>query len=170
VAASPLHSQRQRQSGANEDSSVDGVSDLGNGGMGVLPCGKGPWFRWTSSAERWRGKPARQEASAITVCGSRTGRQRPTRVMPSLDRQKQGSPFAGKQARWIAAGARGTPIRGTIRGRRCRHKRLTGVNVDGVVPKLAQAVRAARQGPKTEVRPAQAGSCPGNWRFYRVPI
>jgi hypothetical protein len=47
-----------------------------------------------------RGKSARQETSAITVCGSRTGRQRPTRVMPSPDRQ-EGSPYAGKQARWL---------------------------------------------------------------------
>jgi hypothetical protein len=70
----------------------------------------------------------------------------------------------------VAAGARGTPIRGTIRGRVHRHKRLAGVNVDGVAPKLAQPVRVAKQGPKTVVRPAQAGSCPGNWRFHRVPV
>jgi hypothetical protein len=37
VAASPQRSQRQRQSGANEDSSVEGASGLGSGGMGVLP-------------------------------------------------------------------------------------------------------------------------------------
>jgi hypothetical protein len=43
-----------------------------------------------------RVKPARQEASAITVCGSRTGRQRPTRVMPSLDRLKTGQPLRGE--------------------------------------------------------------------------
>jgi hypothetical protein len=54
----------------------------------------------------------------------------------------------------VAAGARGTPIRGTIRGRLCRQKRLTGVNVDGVAPKPTQTVRVAKQGPKTVVRPA----------------
>jgi hypothetical protein len=56
VAASSLYSQRQRQSGANGDSSVEGASGLGNGGMGVLPCGKGPWYRWRSSTERLGGK------------------------------------------------------------------------------------------------------------------
>jgi hypothetical protein len=70
----------------------------------------------------------------------------------------------------VAAGARGTPIRGTIRGRVRRHKRLAGVNVHGVAPKLAQSVRVAKQGPKTVARPAQAGRCPGNWRFHRVPV
>lgn len=88
---------------------------------------------------------------------------------PSPDRQV-GSPFAGKASTMVAAGARGTPIRGTIRGRVYRHKRLAGVNVHGVAPKLAQTVRVAKQGPKTVVRPAQAGSCPGNWRFHRVPV
>jgi hypothetical protein len=88
---------------------------------------------------------------------------------PSPDRQV-GSPFAGKASTMVAAGARGTPIRGTIRGRVYRHKRLAGVNVDGVAPKLAQPVRVAKQGPKTVVRPAQAGICPENWRFHRVPV
>lgn len=45
-----------------------------------------------------REDPARQGASAITVCGSRKGRQRPARVMPGPDRHT-GSPLVGKQTR-----------------------------------------------------------------------
>lgn len=40
--------------------------------------------------------PARQGASAITVCGSRTGGQCPTRVMPSPDRPRAAPSWGSK--------------------------------------------------------------------------
>jgi hypothetical protein len=59
VAASPPCSQRQRQSEANEDSSVEGASGLGNGGMGVLPV-----ERVLGSGGGPRSKGAEKEAGA----------------------------------------------------------------------------------------------------------
>jgi hypothetical protein len=169
VAASPLCSQRQRQSRANEDSSVEGASDVGNGGMGVLPCGKRPWYRRSSSTERAakrRRRDRERQRSRFAARAREDNAQRGS--CPALT--GQGQPLRGEASTMIAAGARGTPIRGTIRGRVRRQKRLAGVNVDGVAPKLTQTVRVAKQGRKTVAEPAQAGSRPENWRFHRVPV
>lgn len=137
---------------------------------GCAACGKGPWFRWRSSAERPGGRirrdrerqrsrfaaRAREDNAQRGSCPALTG----IRAAPLWGSRHDDCSWCTRHPHSAAPSGVGYAVA----------RRLTGVNVDGVAPKRAQTVRAARQGPKTVVRPAQAGSCPGNWRFYRVPV
>lgn len=163
MAASPQRSQRQRQSGANEDSSVEGVSGLGSGGMGVLPVeralGSGATCRSRDRREQQHRRDRERQRSRFAARVWEDNAYRGS--CPAVT--GEGQPLVGEAKTMVVAGARGTP--------NPRHhpgpgtpskKRLTGVNVDGVVPEPPQSVRVEEQGPKTVVGPAQVGSRPGN--------
>jgi hypothetical protein len=95
VAASPLYSQRQRQSGANEDPSVEGASDLGSGGMGVLPVEKVLGFQIAHGPKGQRvrtGRDRERQRSHSAARAWEDNAQRGSR--PALT--KQGRPHSGE--------------------------------------------------------------------------